>query len=1456
MSSSVQFDEEVIATGKSSPVPNRGTPSRDSSTERKSRPGSKRGGKDKDSIDNASSRDSSLESKDKGRTTSESKRDTSSENTKTKKTEEVIKKLDTVDTTKFYGSRMNGDTPKPNRRRPKSLDLSSKKNNGEDDSFKSPDPLTPCNIAVKRRKGRPKETPPTLVAEDPVSLQEPQQMATSSMTQTDFDNEEVEADIEELEADIEDNVDVLVKKKRGRSSLKLGEIKKRRPGHKKQLKGQHLVSKLKKQGRKPKIKTTQSDSKVSSQLSGQSIARKRIGRPPGAKNKSTILKEQMLAKQLESRLKIDKEGSSGDQTQTLSAIKMIADNMALTSNSEDINLSNDVLKSLPNDQRKKSLGVKEGRVKSLGKLKKETLDRHKVRKKRILNSYAANSDSSRSLDHLPKNDLRRYLQMKLIERLNGNRTTSHTVLKNLSDIEEKKSETDEYSKDESLPAPDPMRDTDIQNLSALVEQKRVRSESDASGERRSVSRSRKSSVDLSKFSDNESISSELSTNSFNASKRIFVLGEDNADSDDTIRTRQRVEIIPGKSRKRTLSGEFDLVDEFQLRKEKKLARLSGGSSVPFDVNIDQLQARSEKTPVVTPVKRKQKTSPKIIAIKQRLDARRESSSPFVSELRKRLLKKSPFLTRMRKKKKRFLDKKSYSVNSPDIFHPDTNMLKEDKMQEKLSETEPLEKQCTISANMRCGNKLNLEPEIHYHHDENKVELYKKEVKHEFSNDTNTDSIDDKPLAFEDIVREILLKLVDDVILTCEPDLKENEAFTLEKTNDEKSVIKANLKDILSEHIPVKRKVGRPKKIKKHFGRMKKSVETAKVYTGARRGRKPKSSQPKESPDSTVVRKFELRQKISRSPLDNIALKQSMEESEFYKNEVQRANRKENKLKSKRVYAPVVEEYSLLPLESSETSTEIYQTEVDTESEMSDFGFDSTEPRTLEDFINECKPCSVIVTDFIKQLQLAQQKNTDSMDEDSLLETEDSGEDSMEHIEGENRKKSEAVGIDASESKPITSNVIKDQLLVNHEKKMFTDYSSRINLSPLSSPKQDGAVEKVSSADTNTFSTPKTSKIKTLQSKKKISSPKGKKYSPENQTARKTVPPLKIKLKGGSWGKTYMVESSHTFDSRPSSHHAEKPTKRKKNKSSSKSGSDSDRGIKGHHHHHHRKKRNKSPLVGQISSIGEKKSKPTAIVAASPAVKQSPLPKGAYEATFLEFIQNKKKDDASLSLPEKPKPFYEMSKVKEYKVDTEGNLIVTASCFSQTDTSSTPSITESKSQASVYNILSRNSTSVVKSSVSDYLQKSLEKHFDDNQKKDNQLFIGVIGPRSNLHYFCSVCEGEVHKTDDLVLKHFALVHPGKPIMYRRVAGEGNQKDMLQAGTIPEKAHNSVVIGDTSKTVSANETTVLKSGATEGDQSLIPSHGNRASLSNSSMLVQPPDDDKRYTFIKLIAFMIFS
>lgn len=1679
MSSTLHIDEESIkskklSAGKSSGSgSNKGTPtnSRENSNERKNQINSSlqksqksgRKSRDESSSDQNSSRESSVENKNDDKKVKKKNTDKKGRSSSGDPGHHRKKQTSFSET----GKRKRGP-------RPKSLDLSSKTMaNGDDDNFKSPDPLTPCNIAVKRKKGRPKETPPVLYAEPPVEqspvdssvdseTEEPSppikrkpgrpkkvkvlttlgkgeklksfnmkryegrglkqygsKLSKSNLTKgfrkitkvptlkpVALSNENIESDIslDSMEND-ESRSEIKEKAQFKENGMS---VEKRRPGRPPGAKNKKSFCLTSSFITRAKAVKPRNKSKFGA-MGMKITVNRRPGRPPGAKNKTTL---QKLAENVETVSNSSKENSvvAEKEEVTVSVESERDTNIALDTKPNaideaiesvvfkarnDLSLESNIKKRVP--FRSQVFYKKLSSVKSVGKFKKEKDIIQKIRKKRILNAHYSDSAYGKEIELLASNDLRRKLHSKLLQKMSSESRMNFKateVVSNANDNSERIDSSENFILDENKIKADTasvlssshfeesagIGDPKINIPPGKIEDKKL-FKPDTDQLIDNIKTVRKQSTDITKFSDTDSVCSELSTNSIssvrrNIEKQVLILGEDNLDSDDqTVRTRQRFEIIPGKKRKRTLSGEFDLLDEKQLRKEKR--------KVERGLTDDESEMNSVE-PVV-PVKKslfKRKKSP----LKKSPNLKVKEGKvvkKYISQLtayRHRMLKQSPFLSRVRKKRRKHLRKgvsdslldslkksnselsleqTSYekpllettsnkqlriSGKSPNVT-PESGMVKSESYRKGLFEkftNVTLENKTDLVVKKVASETRRKQKQGHMDSDDTEQTFDLKEDI--FSEDPDDilveESVDDSDIIdfhaevdtessckelyteSEIDVREMLFDLINEVVMKCEPKNDWKMETSLEKQfdkdNEEKlcmELVKETFMDnsnekscgeetgmLLSEkhavtaseqktgvdeiakevgkvshmlselkplenseiimikdsesihekaempgvdYIPkLKHKVRRRKFGPKSLARKEHDNVIKEFKVRKKPGRKPKKAieqgavndidaklqnaarspnESKSSPETNTMRKFELRQKISRSPLDNIALKQSIEENVYLRNEAQKASRKEAKLKTKAKLA-VQDSLELMSYQAKDVDTyEKTWTEMPVPTATETLSEKETASITMDDLLKACKPCKVVLKDFIKELERTQEGENygDSEIETHEIQNVSDDEKNLDNnipgpaIEAVSETQSDCT-IQNSENNESVSKMfdMPDCLEASTAVKCATIDNERSIANEILNNEPNSTKEILQTSDNTIVENQDSDKLKEMaensgdvneNEKKDIikaditpdkklrefrpkrktpakseekSSPKPGLCSPkeikksicfnEQQTARKTVPPLKIKVKGGvsSRRKTYMVEpspDSPVEEFGKNEHKTEKRKGKNKAKTGNKSESDSEKHIKGHHHH---KKRNKTPTE-EVSSQQNKASSTTHIfetlsgtlsmMPEKPAVRAT----DAYEATFLQFIQDKDKN--------------------------EQNHTAFSSTYGSRNKLTAQNMQKTHHKDS-------KSNSEVATSVS----------LSVNSAKDteNVPVPGVNGSpdsvdNSEVQYVCSQCDNVVYKAKEQIIQHYRDVHPGLQFIYKPLT-EADDNLTSANDIVPSTIHS----GQDEKSATAN------------------------------------------------------
>ncbi|XP_052219792.1 uncharacterized protein LOC127837052 isoform X2 [Dreissena polymorpha] len=1591
MTSLLRVDDEKITSSKSNQGSNKSSPSssREPSGERRGRPSlselvqSQRVKRtpSRDSSESSYSRDSSTESRGREKPL---KSDKQNQDGDIMNSANVDKKL------------------KGKRGRPRSLDLSTKTmTNGDDEKFKSPHPLTPCNIVVKRRKGRPKETPPTLTAEPPVaSLNIPGQDTVGYGDEMNMVDQRKPV----LKKRILQNAQLL-KSVRNKTSISNTFLKRRKLGALNRKSGVNFETKssILTDSTQSGYSSENMSANCSSESLGESFPMKRkAGRPPGAKNKPKVVfnplagfvpKRKVGGRPLGSKNKVilglkkpnrsanrlrlkEKPAktvtSSNDSSSALSKdfnnVESVSkacenfeemksspdlfdspeqntssvikteesaqeeqkmDGSGTASNScfetmvtEDINenivetispeldlsineaietVLHKVKNDLPIDKPSSftcSSGPKFGGIRRMSKIKKN--NKHQMQKhKQVLESGVLDTEN-KTFALLPWNDLRRKLHSKQLNKkieqmhnsvVGGKEISTVVDLVNLGGDLSVKTENIVAAKSEIIAIDAAIKASEVGdkvelNINVPVF-KRVCTEN----------------KDAIKCSDTESVCSEVSTVSYCSTKRftekqVFVLGEDNIDSDDSsIRTRQRFEIVPGKKRKRTLSGEFDLVDEKQLRKEKK-AKLLGDDDnhIGNQPEVEGNTSETKLSPKPKIKKHKKFTNGESFKLRK-LKLRRES--PFLTsgkkKRRKRRLKLSP------PKKKHVRAAKTIGnthgkvqkgvglLNNTNIFsagqhtesvaaiiHDDSSAKSDGSMTRKgiFEQFVPWEKQTLLKQSDRMSP-------------DKTAEIVKQ------LDETDTD----------EVVIDVLTNIVNSVVKSREqhvgsyaeslehmnyfmhiqtssplasvsstnklqlPDISQNTA---------EQAIGPTTKNILNKvrgrrgrkrfgPLPIARnpllekanpKFGRgrkanvgPRKNRQHKastasennnkvesvteeGMAYETILKPKVIRSrtARKSATPSKSHEtslsvasvdksgvKTSPESTFTRKIELRQKISRSPLDNIAKKQTIEENKYLKIEQMKALRKEAKLKSKMFKAANIEAANSMQIISS---VAIESDTIDSEN-CGDIEDDSeievkTTKFSIEEQIKKMKKCSVVLNDFIKKLNLTSNDGTtsecetsaleESIDEDNSLSTANDNLNSNVDTDNQDLIDSETLGscnnfdtisvenIHCEEHKVNKENPeVKDDAILESGKGVVVQDSCSIDETKLDILKVQSAnndsilecdlfagqssqslivdnilakkempldscaeVNNVKSNDTSdnikidgelnaipdvvlneqaekidqskAVLCPKTRSPKKVHSVKVVSNSEAtndqdsgetesitlscyeKVLKPEmSQTARKTVPPLKIKVKGlSSRRKTYMVEQPPDSSGDASNGCEQKSEKKRKTKSGSRSESDSEK------HSKNMQKKGKTMGVKCNGLAGESPSKTFNSLKPSPA-KNNLKPTDAFEANFLQFIQDKNNESNNL-ITMKPR-----------------NL--------------SPKMLKDQNA----------STQITDGNVSSHGHAAAGSA-DNASKTDTD---------ESVRYVCYMCKDVSYHSNEQILKHYKEVHPTVEFMYKQL-----------------------------------------------------------------------------------------
>ena len=1476
MSSSLRIDEDLITSGKFGSGKSSPASSRESSNERRGRQSSTRSLSRESSSEGISSRDSSLESKSKAKLDRDERRSYSQLN----------------------GTSSVKSDPKTKRgRRPKSLDLSNKSVvNGDDDKFKSPDPLTPCNVFVKRRKGRPKETPPTLVAEPAVITTVTTEVLDG--TSVDYPNCDIEVETEEeLEtpkrkpgrpsrADVTKSDKPLVARKlvkpgkgfglkRNMNKLgfrKLPKLTKMKPSV---ISFEPEVNSVAEVNAKT-VKTEKNS--VPNHSDNEPVVKRKPGRPPGAKNKpktplnilgrkkrkgdlikTSLIKgkgKQGLKPKIgrNSRRPIVKKTKKVENSETkdksldtivinsVSVQTEIDEDMfedcieenpsngespgiALDGSAEGHSPSNpeEVSKNLDeainavvfkagnnlplvNTKYKKTVvRVKHG-VASLGKLKKMRDIVRKVRKKKILIQHK--HLDGRTVDVLAPNDLRRKLHEKVLKNmlLTEKPSFPECTVKKVDEAKTELVDNVDMVKEDSAAFKTNVFYSQGEPKAQGVNERLVKAV---------VLKGRKQSIDMGepkKFSDTESICSEISTTSLSSAKRladkqIIVLGEEHNESDDSsIRTRQRFDIVPGKQRKRTLSGEFDLLDEKQLRKKRKLTELG-------IVEPDGVSDGSEDMVVEEVQKQTVKRSPKL---KVRDRALVEKYGTTFKLKKAQMLRQSPFLTYKKRRKKGL--KKNMKKVSP-LKSPTVEIESKDA-QNKYT-LNPLAEASVLLSNSNTWVKPDEHRKSLFEQfddysgssEELKVKSLKELCEQVVSvREASKACVKEvtkvgvKTLSEpEVVVNGIITDLLDQVVGICQPKtdidydvVGVSSYMTEENTFDIPYGLSVNVNGGFRGRgsgrrrtwkrrragqtrrkklgpLPIARKM-EPFQTKRASRGRKKTIGSTDRLVKSTARKTNLSVEPKTS-DLLVTRTFELRQKISRSPLDNIALKQSLEETKYLKAEQQRAIRKESKLKLK----------LKLSSEDSMDSTQSEMSEVLTEQSI-DVQVEEI-VITLEELKKSCRPCSVVLVDFIKKLQSQTDPDDEGSEVDTSLDetTDIMGSESPEcetsainndkstaEVSAESNELSqslvaekaddEKVKVDVCESKPeVTAK--EETVIETNEKPSETQVTEKADsvegqkVSPfrvkksdvkdapkpsaLKSEKPDNTENSIASIgeSENTETVPilkpplkmKRTGRKSLMYDREINVPK-KLMMQEQQTARKTVPPLKIKVKGVK-RKTYMVEPHPDSPVDTEADAKPKPDKKKKSKSGNKSeSSDSEKLAKGHHHH---KKRNKSPPKTDTMA----KPDPLNQTNNNSPSKQAIKPTDAYEANFLQFIKD---TNEPKEIVHTMSPFTVKNKIAR--------------------TLPTPKPIKSEMNMNAMSMANIASLAMLRPALN----------------PPTFVNAGLLGPNTfpdaGVKFLCILCNAE-YMSQELISKHFAEVHPGTQFTFKPQADAPGDSERL-------------------------------------------------------------------------------
>ncbi|XP_069134923.1 uncharacterized protein [Argopecten irradians] len=148
----------------------------------------------------------------------------------------------------------------------------------------------------------------------------------------------------------------------------------------------------------------------------------------------------------------------------------------------------------------------------------------------------------------------------------------------------------------------------------------------------------------------------------------------------------------------------------------------------------------------------------------------------------------------------------------------------------------------------------------------------------------------------------------------------------------------------------------------------------------------------------VKREFQLRQKASRSPLEIIAMRQSQEERQYILEQTQKALRREEKQKKMREKIKKIESENLEKKEErkkeekikiSDNITEDKNSEVDLnqvkvpECSLEEEQIDSESGQKKTSEPPDCKPCSVVLIDFVKYLKMT--NSSYSVESGSVME---------------------------------------------------------------------------------------------------------------------------------------------------------------------------------------------------------------------------------------------------------------------------------------------------------------------------------------------------------------------------------------------------------------------------------------------------------------------------------------
>ena len=637
------------------------------------------------------------------------------------------------------------------------------------------------------------------------------------------------------------------------------------------------------------------------------------------------------------------------------------------------------------------------------------------------------------------------------------------------------------------------------------------------------------------------------------------------------------------------------------------------------------------------------------------------------------------------------------------------------------------------------------------------------------------------------------------------------------------------------------------------------------------------------------RKIALRQKISRSPLDNIALKQSIEENEYMQQQMKKTLKRGPKPKSK--LSPIaIQEQEPLVQNIVEQSLSLFDGDMNEENLSNVEEECETVPvLTIEDLKKTCKPCTVVLKDFLKQLQ--RQSNVESeedMEENSVeyeLENKDMDKTLKEEVEGgemhESLKEVEYNNSRELDRKIVERNIENAQLNENKSVEQKSEYKAENQLGNQERGERQTCLsleylkptvsDKISSCESEvsyktnkslTKYTKQKTNIKNNETftmrhdlaskteiqlktkgpevtktrrkpgprkgqrkaaeklvtnvKPKVIVPNRKRkgrnmqnktvsdlnlhadkslkvvsYESGEQTARKTVPPLKIKLQGGLTSKTKMYTVESALETKPKSVDSAMDGKpKRKYKSKSKSDSESE---KHKSRHHHTKKRNKTPEASDAKKTEKK-------VSESPK-SDSLKANDPYEANFLEFIQQQEKNETAMASWRSAvvsKASYQLVDGKTCKSGADGSLTVSACALAETMTSSVTSeqfVTVSKSTSLDSRISEVSKIPCGDQSKKNASSENLEKKSDLEHFQQNEMAVGNLVSKiscgklyfcnhcdfscdsqneilehtkcihkDELLYSCSICHKITFKTKQAILAHFAGCHEGMKESY--------------------------------------------------------------------------------------------